>query len=81
MFNVVELVCPEVGFTEDLDATVKVGPMIVEDGTWCAGPLHGILQASGYRLLGRVGHRHQSNRLHVLMTERPALGKIAQPDA
>ena len=38
MLDVVELVCLGMGFTEDLDATVKVGPMIVEDSAWYAGP-------------------------------------------
>ena len=55
--------------------------MIIEDRAGNAGPVHGLLQAHGHRLLGRAGHRHQGDRLHVLMAQRPAHGKLAEPNA
>ena len=55
--------------------------MIVEDRARNAGLGHGVLQARGHGLLGRTRHRHQGNRLHVLMAQRPALGEVAQPYA
>ena len=55
--------------------------MVIHNRAGNARSRHGILQAYVHGLLGRVGHRLQDNQLYVLMAQRLAHGKLAQPSA
>ena len=55
--------------------------MVIHDCAGNARLARGILQAHVHGLLGRVGHRFQGNQLHVLMAQRLADRKIAEPNA
>ena len=81
MLDVIDLARLGMSFAKDLNPSMEVGTMIIDDRSRNAGLGHGVLQAYGHGLLGRTRHRHQRDRLHVLMAKRPAHGKVAKPYA
>jgi len=81
MLDVVDLVCLGMAIDKHLRPPVEVGPVVIHNRAGNARSRHGILQAHVHGLLGRVGHRLQGNQFHVLMAQRLAHGKLAQPNA
>ena len=71
---------PEVG----PDYALRVGPFYAlssKDHAGDAGPDHGVFQAHGDGLLGRILHRLQGDQFHVLVAQGPTHRQIAQADA
>ena len=55
--------------------------MIVEDRPRDAGSADDLFEPRRHGVLRRTHHRHQSDRLHVLMAQGPAPREVAKPNA